>query len=281
MKRVGIIGYGNMGQAIAERIKTKYQVYVFEKEQSKTQNLSGISVTSNIEDLLRKVVNIILAVKPQDFEIVLNKIKSLIKGKLIISIAAGISTSYIEKQLGRVRVIRVMPNLAVKVGKGMICLSKGRYSFVGELGFVRRIFSYLGKTMLVKEDLMDAVTAVSGSGPGYFYDLIKNETPDEWEDYGKNIFIPQLSSIAKEIGFTKQQAEILAKTTLQGSIALLKQTGLSPEILCAQVCSKGGTTEAGLAVLRCTNSLEEAVKAALQRARDLAKQRALPLSPTQ
>jgi pyrroline-5-carboxylate reductase len=272
MKRVGIIGYGNMGQAIAERIKTKYQVYVFEKEQSKTQNLSGISVTSNIEDLLRKVANIILAVKPQDFEIVLNKIKSLVKGKLIISIAAGISTSYIEKQLGRVRVVRVMPNLAVKVGKGMICLSKGRYSFLGDLGFVQKIFSYLGKTMRLEEDLMNEVTVISGSGPGYFYDLIKNKTPEEWEDYSKNIFIPQLSSIAKEIGFSEQQAEILTKTTVEGSIALLKETGLSPEILCSQVCSKGGTTEAGLAVLRLTNSLEQAVKAALQRAGDLAKE---------
>ena len=271
MRTVGIMGYGNMGQAIAERIKTKYQVYIFEKDEKKNLNLSGINFTSNIEDLLRKAANIILAVKPQDFEIVLNNIKNLVKGKLIISIAAGISTSYIEKQLGRVRVIRVMPNLAVKVGKGMICLCKGRYSFVGDLGFVREIFSYLGKTMTLEEDLMDEVTVISGSGPGYFYDLIKNKKPAEWEDYSKNIFIPQLSSVAKEIGFTEQEAEILVKETVEGSIALLKETGLSPEILCSQVCSKGGTTEAGLAVLRITNSLEEAVKAALKRAKDLAK----------
>lgn len=271
MKTIGIIGYGNMGQAIAERIKTQYLVYVFEKEQSKTQNLSGISVTINIEDLLKKVANIILAVKPQDFEIVLNNIKNLIKGKLIISIAAGISTSYIEKQLGRIRVIRVMPNLAVKVGKGMICLCKGRYSFVGDLAFVREIFNYLGKTMTLEEDLMDAVTAVSGSGPGYFYDLVKNKKPEEWEDYGKNIFIPQISAVAQGIGFTEQQAQILAKTTVEGSIALLKETGLSPAVLCSQVCSKGGTTEAGLAVLRITNSLEEAIRAALKRAKNLAK----------
>jgi len=260
-----------MGQAIAERIKTKYKVYIFDKDERKTQNLSEISVSSNIEDLLNKSANVILAVKPQDFDAVLTQIKEGVKSKLMISIAAGIPTGYIEKKLSKARVIRVMPNLPAKVGRGMICLCKGRDVFEGDLVFTQGIFNNLGKTMLVEENLMDAATAISGSGPGFFYYLVKNKNAEEWEDYSKDIFIPQLSSIAKESGFNEQQAEILAKTTVAGSIALLKETGLSPEILCSQVCSKGGTTEAGLAVLRITNSLEEAVKAALKRAGDLAK----------
>lgn len=260
-----------MGSAIAERIKTKYLVYVFEKDGSKTQNLSGINVADTIEDLLNKVANIILAVKPQDFDVVLLQIKERVKSKLIISIAAGIPTGYIERKLGGVRVIRVMPNLAAKVGRGMICLCKGRYTYVGDLGFVREIFDYLGKTMPTEEDLMDAVTAVSGSGPGYFYDLIKNKKPEEWEDYAKKIFIPTLSAAAEKIGFSHEQAELLARATAEGSIALLKESGLSPQTLCSQVCSKGGTTEAGLAALHMTNSLEEAVKAALKQTEELAK----------
>jgi pyrroline-5-carboxylate reductase len=260
-----------MGSAIAERLKAKYQILVFEKDESKTRNLSGINVAKGVEDLLNRVANLILAVKPQDFDPVLAQIKDSIKSKLLISIAAGIPTGYIEKKLGKLRLIRAMPNLPAKIGKGMTCLCKGQYSFEGDLGFVQGLFDHLGKTMLVEENLMDAVTAVSGSGPGYFFDLIKNKKKEEWLGYGRNIFMQELSAAAVELGFNRQQAELLARTTVEGSMSLLIETGLSPEVLCSQICSKGGTTEAGLAVLQVTNSLEEAVRAALKRAKELAK----------
>jgi pyrroline-5-carboxylate reductase len=127
-KKVGIIGFGNMGSAIAERIKSEYKVFVFDKDKERTTNLSGISVAENITDLLHKVDTVILAVKPQDIEALLKEIKDKVNNQLVISIAAGITTKYIEKILGMVRVIRVMPNIGVIVGKSIYYICKGEFA---------------------------------------------------------------------------------------------------------------------------------------------------------
>ncbi len=268
---IGIIGYGNMGAVIGQRLKSDYQIWVFDKDKDKTQNILDINKADNILELLVKVNVLIFAVKPQDFDIVLVQIKKYIEGKLIISIAAGITTAYIEKKLGKVPVIKVMPNLPAKVGRGIMCLCKGRYSNKEDMDFTRRLFDYFGKTMLIEERLMNAATAISGSGPGFFYDLIKGRQKEYWQSFTEQEFIPALSASAQKLGFTLEQAQLLAESTAQGSIVLLKETGISPEVLCAQVTSKGGTTEAGLKALHNTNSLEEAAKAALIRAEELSK----------
>lgn len=269
---IGIIGYGNMGSVIGQQLKSKYQIWTFDKDKNKTKNLLDINIANNTVDLIDKVDTVILAVKPQDFDIVLMQIKKYIKGKLVISIAAGISTGYIENQLGKIRVIRVMPNLPARVSKGMICLCKGNYNRKADLDFARKLFEHLGQTMLIEENLMNAATVISGSGPGYFYHLIKDKQKEEWEDYARKEFTPALSASAQVIGFTSEQAQVLAEATAAGSIALLKETGLSPETLCIQVTSRGGTTEAGLKVLHSTDSLEEAAKAALKQAGELSKE---------
>lgn len=277
MKRtIGIIGYGNIGSAIAQRIKSEYPVWAFDKDKHKTKNLLeklDINLAADIIDLLSKVDTVILAIKPQDFGNVLRQIKEYIKEKLVISIAAGISTGYIENQLGKLRIIRVMPNLPVKVGKGMICLSKGNFAGDYDLDFVKKLFDCLGQTMLIEEDLMNAATAISGSGPGYFYHLIQGKHKKEWEDYASNVFIPRLFQVAQveEIGFSPQQARMLADATAAGSIALLRQTALSPRDLCRQVTSKGGTTEAGLRLLHSIDDLQASAIAALKRAEELSQ----------
>ena len=202
----------------------------------------------------------------------MKQIKKYISQKLVISIAAGISTGYIENKLGKIRVIRVMPNLPAKVGKGMICLCKGQYSLRADLDLTLELFVYLGKTMLIKENLMNTATAISGSGPGYFYHLIQDKPKKDWEVYAQEQFIPALSASAQRIGFNSDQAQLLAQTTAVGSIALLEESGIPPGILCAQVASKGGTTEAGLKVLqRNIDYLEDSVTAALKRAGELSK----------
>lgn len=271
MRTIGIIGYGNMGSAIAQQLKSEYQVWAFDKDRSKTKNLPDIKIAKDLADLVEEVSTVILAVKPQDFDDVLKEIKNYIDARVIISIAAGISTNYIENKLGEVPVIRVMPNLPAKVGKGIACLCKGNFASNSDLELAKELFDNLGKTLLVEEALMNAVTAVSGSGPGYFYHLIQGKRKQEWEDYGRNVFAPKLSEAARRIGFTPAQAQVLAQTTAEGSIALLKESGLAPEVLCKQVTSKGGTTEAGLRVLRDIDSLTDAVLAALKRAEDLAR----------
>ena len=269
---IGIIGFGNMGSAIGQLLKVKYQIWIFDINKNKTKNLIDVNLADDALDLVSKVDTVILAVKPQDFDILLSQIKRYTNGKLIISIAAGITTGYIENQLGKTHVIRVMPNLPAKVGQGMICLCKGNFANDGDLNFAKRIFDNLGKTLLIEESLMNAVTAISGSGPGYFYHLIKGKQKEEWEDFARKEFIPALSTAAQEIGFTSEQAQLLAKVTTQGSVALLRDTELTPETLCIQVTSKGGTTDAGLKVLHTIDDLEASAKAALKRAQELSKE---------
>ncbi|HNQ51020.1 MAG TPA: pyrroline-5-carboxylate reductase [Candidatus Omnitrophota bacterium] len=266
---IGVIGFGNMGSAIASRLRGFYKVYVFEKDIDKLKNSGGVMILGGIEDIIDAAGTIIIAVKPQDFDNVLEELRGKISQRRVVSIAAGISTGYIEESVGDVPVIRVMPNLPAKVGMGMICLCKGRYALETDLSFAQKVFGHLGKTLVVEESQMNAVTAVSGSGPGFFFGLIEGKPESEWAVYGTNIFTPLLIEAAREIGFSRQQAQTLAVATAEGSIALLRQTGLSPQALRRQVTSKGGTTEAGLEALERTRSLVQAVKAAAQRAEEL------------
>ena len=270
-RNLGIIGYGNMGSAIGQQLISKYNVFAFDKQKDKTKGLSNINVADKAIDLVNNVETIILAVKPQDFDTLLNEIKNYVDNKLIISIAAGITTGYIEKLMGWVRVVRVMPNLPAKIGKGMSCLCKGKFATDTDLKFAQELFKHLGETLLIKESLMPAATAISGSGPGFFYHLIKDKVKDNLDDYATKEFIPALSASAQKIGFSTEQADLLAGKTTAGSIALLRETKLSPTVLCIQVASKGGTTEAGLNVLDDINSLPAATHAALMRAKELSQ----------
>jgi pyrroline-5-carboxylate reductase len=216
---------------------------------------------------------IILAVKPQDFDRVLSDMKDNVKGKLVISIAAGIKTSYIERVLGGARVIRTMPNLAARVGRGMTCLCRGSRATHEDMEFSKGLFGFLGTAeILDSENMMDAATAVSGSGPGFFFDQVAGKPKDEIILFAQKEFIPNLLIAAQHVGFSPEQAKILADTTTSGSIAFLQQTGLSPEQAEKQVASKGGTTEAGLNALHEGGSLVDAVKAALNRSKELSKE---------
>lgn len=272
-KTIGIIGFGNMGSAIAERIKTHYQVIVFDKDKNKTKNLSGIEVASDSIDLLKKVDTVILAVKPQDFDELLKEIKNYTKDKLIISIAAGISTDYIEKRLGKVRVIRVMPNIGVKIGEAESSLCKGRSANVEDLDFTKELFSYLGKTWIMEEEMIDAATAISGSGPAYiYYDMEINKidpfnVPKEIEEE----YVKRLKKAAEKVGFDSQTAFDLAVSTTASSLHLTTISARSPAELRKLVTSKGGTTEEALEVLARGGSWEEAAVAAKRRAQELSK----------
>ncbi|MDD5409765.1 MAG: NAD(P)-binding domain-containing protein, partial [Candidatus Omnitrophica bacterium] len=115
-KKLGIVGFGNMGSSIALGARSLFEVTVFDKDKQKLLNNSGgLKTEVLIADLISNSDVVILAVKPQDFDIVLGEISPFIRGKLVISIAAGITTAYIEKVLNGARVIRVMPNIAVKI----------------------------------------------------------------------------------------------------------------------------------------------------------------------
>jgi len=275
MHKIGIIGFGNMGQAIAEQLKTDHEIFCFDKEKVKTNNFGGVEVTATIPELLDKSEVVILAVKPKDFEHLLKEIRSYphLLDKIFISIAAGISTHYIEKALGVVRLIRVMPNLAVKIGEGVSCLCHGKYATVEDFDLAESLFRYMGQTLIIEENKMDAATAISGSGPAFYFDIVEAN----YDIYKKNTeqilkeFILSLMEAAEDVGFSHDEAVILTAGTGTAAQHLINKTKLPLAELKRQVTSKGGTTEAGLDVLHKTESLLEAVRAAKKRATELSK----------
>ncbi|MCM8778320.1 MAG: pyrroline-5-carboxylate reductase [Candidatus Omnitrophica bacterium] len=269
--KVGIIGFGNMGSAIAQGINRRYPVVVFDKDLSKTQNLQRVKVASNVQNLVKDCEVIILAVKPQDFSELLEEIKDSSRNKLFISIAAGIDTAYLEKRLPQSRIVRVMPNLGIKVRRSVSCICGGKSAEIEDLKFTKRLFSRLGVVKEIDESLMNKVTALSGSGPGFIFYYLENRailTPKLMRKIRK-VLIEELRDAGESIGFDSEVANFLAKETVYISLLLLKKTKLSPQELRLKVASKGGTTEAGLKVLSAGGSWKEAMEAAVERAEEL------------
>ena len=262
---IGIIGVGNMGRAIASRLNKRIlisDVYARKLRNAKKKNTL---IAKNNIDLAKRADIIILAVKPQNIARVLKEIapcfkgksrtKDLVRDKLIISIAAGIKTKFIEKRIGKARVIRIMPNMPAIVGKGVSALVKGRFASKKDLAVARMIFLTLGSLVEVRESLMDAVTAVSGSGPAYYF-----------------LFTEALEKAAVELGLNKRLASQLAKATFIGAAEVAKNTDISMRDFIDKVASKGGTTEAALKTFKKTGFeriVKEALKAARNRSRCL------------
>jgi len=244
---IAIIGAGNMGMAIASRIKGN--VLLSDKNKRISDN-STVAKRSNI---------IILAVKPQDIGDVLKEIKPYAEGKLIISIAAGVTTLSIEKALGRIRVIRVMPNMPAMVGKGISAITPGRFAKKSDLKIASGIFSKVGDVVEVKENMMDAITAVSGSGPAYYF-----------------LFTHLLAKAGEASGLEKGLAAKLAKAVFIGTAEAACRKELSMEEFVKKVASRGGTTEAALKVFKQENLeavIKKAVKAAAYRSKQLCRER--------
>ncbi|MBT9131597.1 MAG: Pyrroline-5-carboxylate reductase [Firmicutes bacterium] len=266
-KKIGIIGVGNIGSAIirgilgtAGRIPPKnIIVNDIDKKKSRaiSRELSVISVADNIE-LGRQAGIIILAAKPHDIEEILKDIADLQPGKLIICIAAGIKTSYIEKMLpGQVAVVRAMPNMPALIGEGMTAISAGRFAGEEELQLTEAIFSAMGETVRISEDLMDTATAVSGSGPAYFF-----------------LMMEALIEAGIAGGLSPQVAHRLVIQTAYGAAKMTKESEKELFLLREEVTSPGGTTEAGVAILekkRFKDILTEAVAAGAARSKKLSR----------
>lgn len=272
--KIGIIGFGNMGRILGERIKPfGSQVLVFDKDKEKLNGLKDATVCKDVKDLIVNSGILLIAVKPQDIDGVLKDIKSSQRGQLIISIAAGISTSYIEKSIGKPRVIRVMPNLTAKIGESVSCLCKGAFASDGDLDLAQQLFYCLGTTKVIGEELMNAATAIAGSGPGYIFDFLNSNSigPNNIPPHTVHDIIKRLERAAEAVGFNREDAVFLAANTVNSSINLIRKTKLTALELVKQVASKGGTTEAALVVLHKDGTWEEAALAALKRAEELCK----------
>ncbi len=261
MKRIGIVGGGHMGEAFIKALDKQYDVVVCEKRAKRQAHLRKTYrvQTQDIKDFIHSCDVFLVAVKPQDIDSFLKEIKALEARKvLVLSIAAGLSISFLEKAAGKnAHVIRAMPNLPIMVQQGVTALCQGSQVTAKEVRFAIEIFSQVGKVILVHEQLMDAITAVSGSGPGYVY-----------------FFAEQMIEAGKALGLSDQLSKDLVIQTFLGSVKLMSQQKESPAILRSKVTSKAGTTQAALDVFL-ENKMDlvfrKALKAAKKRSQDLSR----------
>ena len=217
-KKVAIVGGGNMGLALAKGVlKTKWanpeRMMIAEPLKDKLEHIKGIAhglkaSHSNTEAAAFADV-ILLSVKPQIMSHVLDEIKPFLNdGKLVVSVAAGVTTGYMEKKLGgKVPVIRAMPNIAAVVRESATAICPGKYATEEHLTIARQIFESVGIVVDVEESLMDAVTGLSGTGPMYVFQILEG-----------------LSDAGVKVGLSRDIANTLAVQTLIGSSMLIKET---------------------------------------------------------
>jgi len=263
--KIGIIGCGNMGRAlinglIAQRFTGKRNIFCSDRDKKKLKSVRlkfGVSALGTNSALIKKSNVIILALKPQDVGRVCRDAVSSLRGKTVISICAGITTKTLEGYLGKVSLVRVMPNMPAQICQGISVMTPGKYATLKDRNEAKAIFSCVGEVVEVKEKLMDAVTAIGGSGPAYFFYLVEN-----------------LIYTAKKLGISQSLAETLAIKTALGSAMLMDASGKSPQVLRKCVTSKGGTTAAAFKVLKKRafgNILQQACYAAAKRSKQLQK----------
>jgi pyrroline-5-carboxylate reductase len=260
IKKIGIIGFGNMGSAIYSQLLSRFassQLYVCDRHKDKIDALKPENVSLDYRDIISKVDIIILAIKPQSF---LNWQKETlnIQNKLVISVMAGITVDNLKNIMGCGKVARAMPNLGVQVGQGVIGWFASSQVTKQDKNDIEQIFINLGLEIEVdQEEKLNSITALSGSGPAYFYYLCE-------------LIIDK----AHQFGFTDGQARKIAEQTFIGSAMLLKQGKKNSVEWREAVTSKGGTTEAALQILMAgefKNIFFKAIDEARKKAGELGK----------
>jgi pyrroline-5-carboxylate reductase len=265
--KIGILGGGAMGEAIIRgilkaKLFTAQQVNVSDASEQRLKILKDTYKIKPYTDNKKLVADfgvIIIAVKPQVLPAVLKECASASdKAKLFLSIAAGVKSDAIAALLsGKCRVIRAMPNTAARVLESATALCSGPNATNDDMKAAEKIFAALGKTVLVEEKLMDAVTGLSGSGPAYVF-----------------LFLEALIDAGVKVGLTRAVASELAAQTIFGAAMLVKETQESATKLKEQVTSPGGTTISGLHVLEkggFRGLVMDAVEAATNRSKELGK----------
>jgi pyrroline-5-carboxylate reductase len=267
MKKVGFIGAGNMAGALIRgllragryKVDDLYVSDVVEGQVRRLKRQHKIEGTRDNRQLVRESQTVILAVKPQAMAGVLEEVRAEVTPrKLFISIAAGFPLRRLEAGLGgQARVVRVMPNAPALVGRGVSVAVTGSQATDADLKQTLKLFKAVGEAIAITgEDLLDTVTAVSGSGPAFVY-----------------YFAECLMEGGVRGGLAQNLATQLAHATLTGAAAMLSESGMSARELREMVTSPGGTTLAGLGALE-THHFREAVIAAIdaatRRARELA-----------
>jgi len=262
---IGCLGAGAMGEAILAGIiksglvapENIFASDINAERLSYIEKKLGINVLKKNTDLVKKADVIIIAVKPQIVAKLLAEINPYLTGEhTLVSIAAGITTSFIEQRLDEpVPVVRVMPNTPCLLGEGISALCCGKHAGLEHEQTAMAIFKSVGKALVVPEQLMDAVTGLSGSGPSYVY-----------------LFIEALIDGGVRMGLPRDVAEILAVQTVLGAARMVQETEEHPARLKAKVSTPAGTAIEGLYILEKQGVravIMDAVKTAAERSREL------------
>jgi pyrroline-5-carboxylate reductase len=267
MQSIAIIGIGNMGSIIYHSLLDVFDIknlYICDKNKKKLDLISEnitlpkANYTLDANEILDKVDIVILAMKPQAFADFCESLKVDLKDKLIISIMAGMSMKVLKKKLKVKKVVRSMPNLCIRVNNGLIGWIATDEVSAKEKAFVKKIFESLGEQIEVDEEAkIDSITALSGTGPAYFFYLCELLEEKAWD-----------------LGFDVEDAKKIADTTFVGSALTLNRSNLDAKSWRKAVTSKGGTTQAALEYLedhKFADVFKKGVEKARKRSKELGK----------
>jgi pyrroline-5-carboxylate reductase len=263
---IAVLGAGKMGGILVQAFLRSglfpaENVAATVAHESRAASLSkqfGIPVTTANLDAAKEADIILLGVKPQQLHDVVRGIAPVLRpGKLLISFAASVKTGAIEEAAGcEISVIRAMPNTPAMVGAGITAICRGKFVTDEQLALAEQIFATVGRTVIVDEKHMDAVTGLSGSGPAFLY-----------------IIIEALAEAGVNVGLPRDIATLLAAQTTYGAAKMVLETGSHPALLKDEVTTPAGCTVEGILELEeggLRVTLIKAVKRATQRARELA-----------
>lgn len=260
--KLGFIGCGKMAKAIIKGILSTDNNYEIKASTSSEQSAQaaakelGIEVCNDNKKIAEFADIIFIATKPTQVETVLKEIKDLLDNKkLIVSVAAGISTKKIEDIIGKISVIRVMPNTPALVKEGMSATTKGHFSTDENEKTVQTILSTIGEVISVEENQMDIVTAISGSGPAFFYQIFED-----------------MAQAGVKSGLSYEKSLMLAVQTAAGSAKMVKNREKSLPDLIDSVATKGGCTEVGINTMRSLKSsvlFDEVISKTAKKAHEL------------
>ncbi|MDI6786600.1 MAG: pyrroline-5-carboxylate reductase [bacterium] len=265
--KVTFLGAGNMAEAIIKGILKDeflcpHKIFVSDIRKERIDYFSDrykVNVFSDNVGAVKGADVVILSIKPQVINQVIDGIRTTLNSnQIVISIAAGISTKCIEDKIKKkIKVIRIMPNMPALIGQGISAISLGKHVQEKEAKIAYEIFSAIGEVVNIEEKLMDAVTALSGSGPAYVF-----------------AFIEALVDAGVELGISREISFKLAVETVKGAVLTVLETGKHPVLLKEKVASPGGTTISALHILEewgFRSSIISAVRTAAKRSLELSQ----------
>lgn len=264
-QKVGFIGCGHMASAIIKGVlgstfleNSNICASEVSKEfANKKKEELGIEVFTDNKTVVKNSDVIFIATKPNYVKDVLREIKDeLSEDKLVVSIAAGVSTKIIEDEIGKdIAVIRVMPNAPAMILEGMSGIVKGRFAKEEHIEFVKEFLSNIGKCIVIDEAKIDILTAISGSGPAFFYKTIN-----------------EIARAGEKLGLEYENALLLSIQTAIGSAKIMLDSELTPEELISGIATQGGCTQVGVDFMESANSKElffETIKKTAEKAKAL------------